>query len=1222
MKIPLRIRCGCINHISSEFLLKMKLTIILLTIAFLQVNAAGYSQQITLTQKNAKLEDVFKQIMKQTDYHFLYLTPMLTKAKPVDIELHDASLSEALTQCFDGQPLTYVIENNTVVVRMKELPSAPVRGRVTSATGEPIPGVTVLVKGTNKGTATDGNGYYELQVSPEDKVLIFSGIGLKKQEIAISGLSQINVVMQIEITNLVEINVVSTGYQVIPKERATGSFVKVDEEMLDKKPVVNIASALIGLTPGMTATSSTDGQFNRFLVRGQGTFQQLIDRDPLVVVDGFAIQGVSQQGTGYNDEKNPFSSINPNDVESITLLKDAAATSIYGARAANGVIVITTKKGKKGESLRVNFGSFVSVTAKPDLDYTYNMASLSSTVKYLENLEKYSLQYNDSWKDPYYSTTNPFIYLSKAAELLHEYKRKSNITQDQYNAGISALMADEGKWKDDYNTYLFRNQVNQQYNFNVTGNTERNSYVFSAVYDKELSTSIATEKSKIVLNFSNTYELSKRLSFTFGVNTHFGKNVNNGYGITELMNSTSPYTRLKLDDGTYPHFPTTSTVYRPIYNAKFAGKLPVSWDYNPLKDRDARENTSNIFNLRLQSSLNYKIIEGLNLSLKGQYEKNTYTNRVLYTPESFLMRNYNIQFSTLNTTTGKYATYFPSGSMYSEGGEKYTSYNFRGQLDYNKTFFTNHEISSILGAEILSSTSNTDPRYTRYGYNPNTNAVMTIPDYMTRVTNIFGVSTFYPYATLPGLSSYEERFLSAYFNVNYTYKRKYTITGSARSDASNFVSDEVRNKISPFWSLGGAWNISKENFMQGISFIDNLKLRASYGIAGLAAGKRSVSTLTTVSVGSPSLTGTNNEPYNGVSLRGNPTLTWEKSRTTNIGLDFSMFMGKLYGSLEYYYRYSYDVLAPAPVPYIAQAQSTATYNNAIIANKGIELSLGSRQNITNYISWKGDLNLSYNKTAVLEHLAIPTGVGSYNGSVYYPGRPISVIYAYKLIGYTPEGYPKMEGKDGTIQIVTDRASTHLYDLLNGAKGQTIDSSNWLRYYGTTVPVVNIGLTNTFKIHNFTVSFMLTGKFGYFFKRTDGPSNAQTSAAYAKTLDNAFANDKNGYTGAYTEMPLYNDNNATVFNTGFAYPYMTNLHYSSDAMIEKGDHIRLNEIYVGYELPNTVFGSKSAIKSLNVYAQARSLGILWSANKLGIDPDYQWYSVKPMPMCTVGFKLSF
>lgn len=1206
-----------------------KVRLVLVLFALL-LSGGAYSQQLSLHYKNVPLTVILDEITAGSGYKFVYSDALkaIHENKKFSLEVSGEPLRSVLDKLFEGTGIIYTIEGQQIVLapqniavkkgveRKQEVkPGKRVSGVVTDESGELLPGVTIRNRATKQLAATGINGAYSVSAGEGD-ILVFSSIGMVDYEAPVGKGNVLNVAMKSDLVSLDD--VVVTGYQTISKERATGAFVKVDSNLLKTKPVVNIASALNGITPGMTVSFNADGQA-RFLIRGQGTMRGEEDRDPLVVVDGFPIQGFigGSLQTGYNSERDPFSSINPNDVESITVLKDAAATSIYGARAANGVIVITTKKGKKGDKLNINVGAFVSVGSKPDLDYAFNMANTAQTIRYLENLEEYSSSYNSPYKDPYFTSTNPVIYLPQASELLFEYKRRKNLTEEQYKAGVAQLLDRDGKWMEEYNKHLFRNSINQQYNLSLNGGSEKNRYNFSIAYDRNLGMSKGNTKNRIVMNFSNTYEIIKNLSFYVGVNAQISRNENNGIAFSDLKSYTTPYLGLFNPDGSYAHIATPSTVYEPILNERFGDKLSADWHFNPLQDRDEKSNLSKMFNTRFQAGLDYKIVEGLNVSVKGQYERNQYKNRNLYRQNSFYVRDYYNKFSTPNPTNGRYESYFPKGGIFTDSGDLYSSYNLRGQIDYNKTFAQKHGLVVLLGGEIISSTREIDPPYTRYGYNENTNAVQAIPDYISKVENIYGQKVNYPYTVLGGLRTFEDRFLSAYFNVSYSYDRRYNLTASVRTDASNFISDAVRKKFSPFWSVGAAWNMMNESFMKEISWIDNLKLRGSYGIAGVAAGKSAVSTLTTLSVWAPSVIFTNNEPYCNISIKGNPTLTWEKARTLNIGLDFSLFKGKLYGSIDYYNKYSYDVLAEASRPLIAQSQNTSRYNNAEISNRGIEIILGSEQKIANRISWRGDFNFSYNQNRVEVYNVIPTSFGG----LYVPGRPLGCIYAYNLVSYTPEGYQKMQGKDGTVQIVKSKLDTHLYDVPNAVEGDTFDSSNWKIYQGTSIAPYNMGFTNTFRIYDFTLSFMITGKFGHLFNNWGNyPTDEHRSPYYAKCLEDAMNND---YTGPYTQLPIYNDENKEVFNTGSFYAYARNLHGQSTAMVEKGDHIRLNEVYLGYDMPRRLLGGDNGfVKGLNIYAQARNLGLLWSANGRGIDPDYIWGNIKPVPTWTFGVKLNF
>lgn len=718
-----------------------------------------------------------------------------------------------------------------------------------------------------------------------------------------------------------------------------------------------------------------------------------------------------------------------------------------------------------------------------------------------------------------------------------------------------------------------------------------------------------------MLSFSNVYDINKNLSFSVGVSSGIGYKSTGGLSMAELTNITTPYSRLFNEDGSFAHFPSSGTVYEPILLSKYAGKVPVSWKYNPLEDNQYIKNESESFNLRAQASLDYKIVKGLSISVKGQYEKSYNKAEKIYLQDSYRIRNYVNYYSKYDAKSDTYKTHFPAGGQYTLSGNNYYSYSIRGQVDYNRVFTKKHNITAFLGGEIMASVSKSDPLYSIFGYNDKTNSVLTTPDYINYTQNIYGQSVKYPFPGFGTLNMFEDRFLAGYMNAAYTYDKRYTLSASARFDSSNYISDDVRNKLSPFWHVGVSWNLKNEKFLNKVDFLDFLTLKATFGTAGVAAGKKSVSTLTTVSSEVPNPTYTNNEPYYSISLKGNSGLTWEKSRTVNIGTSFALFRGKLNGSLEYYNRYSYDVLAPATVAYISQSSSSMTYNNAEIANKGVEFSLGSDLKIANRISWSGNLNFSYNKNIVKEYRVSPVNPGG----AYVVGFPLSPVWGQKLIGYSPEGLPVLEGKDGQTVVVKDQASSHISDKL--VPGESPADNNWLRYYGTSAAPYNVGFSNTFILYDFTISFMLTGQFGHFFKLYNSISNTPNEAGYNRYIEDALANDKAGYAGAYTTMPVYNEKNKDLLNANNLYSVLTTLHNRSESQIRSASHIRINDIYVGYKLPARIT-NKCFIKNLNVYTTLRNIGLIWVKNKEGIDPLYQPGAIKPQLSWTFGVKVGF
>ena len=1202
-------------HNFEKILCKMRFTLLMVFIC--GFSAMASSQKVALQVQNATLKVALNQLKNQAGVRMLFDADKADKVACADCRLENVELREALDRLLEGTSWGYQEIDGVYVVR--ELPpmaqAVRVSGKVVDEGGQPLPGVSVVLKGTTTGVATDVNGEFILMVpKAEGAVLVFSFVGMKTQELPVTADRPMHVVMVADSEQMEE--VVVTGYQTISKERATGAYAIIDTKVLEQKPTANLSEALNGLVPGLAVqSSSVDGDL-RFIIRGKGTLQDdQVDSDPLIVVDGFPI-------SGYSDSNDPFSTINPNDVESVTVLKDAAATSIYGARAANGVIVITTKKGKAGNKLDITADAYWSVSSRPDLDYLFNMASAENQFRLVELINTYEPINLPGSYDPYLTPSARRTYYSAPYAMLFELNR-GNMTQDEYNAERQRLVdiADQGLWKDDLQEYIFRRMMHQQYNVALRGATERLNYSFSASFDDEKSYLQDNRNQRVLLNLSSSARLAKNLTFDLAINTAFEKEWANGTEITEIQEWLSPWTRLIDDEGNYVHVPTSSTVYEPILMSEYAGKTPADWTYNPVQDREYTEDIAKTLNYRIQGGFNYGTSWGLNLSAKGQYEQRRYTRHVSYDPESFFVRDLYNTYSTLNAETGLYTSYFPSGGVFSDEGNTYEAYNLRGQADYNKTFGA-HALSVLLGTEIISATTEIIPIVTRYGFNEYTNSVLTTPDYITYQDDIFGIWSRLPFEALGSLSTMEDRFFSVYANAAYTYNERYSLTASFRTDASNFQAEEVRKKFSPFWSVGASWLISHEDFMSQVDWVNQLKLRASYGIAGVAAGKSGTSSVTTVAVYPGDIVYTNNESFNTISARGNSTLTWEKSRTLNIGMDVALFRNKLNGSIDFYNKYSYDVLSNATVPAISQGTNRAVSNNATVLNRGVELSFSTDISIAGDLRWNGRLNYAFNHNEV-KKFNLQTSYPGLNPS-YVEGYPVDLINVLRLVGYTPEGLVIVQGKDGTQDIITNKDSSHCTEQILRNEGETIDDNNWVYYLGTSTPKSNLSFSNMFTWKGVTFSFMLTGRFDYYVNRGDLFNPMFTDlASYSKQLDRMFQIYDEGYASqvSYNGLPLYTDESYKVLSGSSGYGYTSNSNLSSSFAYIKGDHIRLNEVYLGYDLPERLLAKQGIFNRIHIYARANNLGLIWSANG-EMDPDYTIGNLKPMPTFMFGLKLAF
>jgi TonB-dependent SusC/RagA subfamily outer membrane receptor len=359
----------------------MKLVIMLLTTVILQVSAHTYAQKITLNRSNVPLEKVMKEIRTQSGYDFFYDLDFIKNTKPVTVNLRNATIEQALEQSLAGQPLTYSIANKIVIIKERpKMATTPVlidlRGKVIDETGKPLAGASVRVKGSTSSAQTNEGGEFSLLDLPADATIVVTYVGYIAQEIKVQGQNAANLVvaMKPETNNLTDINIVSNGYQTISKERSAGSFAKVDMNVVSNRTTsMNILQSLDGLVPGLVVNNVPNR--SQLMIRGIGTTGGTTGvgttSQPLYVVDGLAVP-ITNLNDNYPDI---ILSINPQDVESITVLKDATAASIWGARAANGVIVITTKKGTFNSKLKINYNGFVNFQGKPNLDYQHLLNS-------------------------------------------------------------------------------------------------------------------------------------------------------------------------------------------------------------------------------------------------------------------------------------------------------------------------------------------------------------------------------------------------------------------------------------------------------------------------------------------------------------------------------------------------------------------------------------------------------------------------------------------------------------------------------------------------------------------------------------------------------------------------------------------------------------------------------------------------------------------------------
>ncbi|MBP3342984.1 MAG: SusC/RagA family TonB-linked outer membrane protein [Bacteroidales bacterium] len=1168
------------------------------------VLAEQTSPKITLDLHSVTLKEALKAVEAQSDYRFMYNNSLVNPEKRVSIQCNAESFVSVLEKLFANSGIDYKIVDNQVVLSAKESSFVEnklsedkqsdnsrhsVQGIITDdSTGEPIAGVAIVVKGKNTFATTDVDGKYEIECAPGD-VLVFSFLGLETVEMPINNRRNLSFSMKQDIIALD--NLVVTGYQTISKERATGSFNTVSVEQLNK-PQTSVEQALIGNVSGLQIINK--GYKDRdesIIIRGLTSLGA--NSAPLIIVDGFAIEGT-------------LSSLNPNDIANITVLKDAAAASIWGARSANGVIVITTKSAKKGK-VNVELNAFVKFSGKMNLDYANPLASSAETIEY----EKFAFD-TDNFAQGHHISSDTWTWrvyneygknYTQATIAMNENKF-GYLSDSELSTTLNKLASQNNK--DQIKKYMLSSPITQQYNLTVSGGNEKVSNIFSMMYDKNIGELRGDENGRYTINFRNNIALFKWLDINVGAMVQYDKSKNRGLGLADIQKM-SPYDMLVDNNGNYLH--VQNNLYLPLVDRYITQKgvqFPYSdWTYNPIREMNGTNiQEENIYG-RVQAGLKLKFMEGLTFDSKIQYEIKKYDYRAHYLEDTYKVRfavNYLSKWNGSPSSTP--AQQLANGDALQTSDGDLKAWNIRNQLNFDRTFAGKHNISVIAGTEVYERVYKTSMNPLMYGYNDSNLTFTAPPGGITNYPyNMFDSEDYYEYMTAlyyPGTATVKtetcDRYFSLYANASYTYNNKYTLSGSYRVDASNLISSDAAIRYSPFWSVGASWNLSKEAFMQDSDWINRLVLRATYGFNGNVDKSTSIDPLIKAYYFNDKW-GT----YRGtISNYGNPYLCWEKTGALNIGIDFSVLGNKLSGSIDYYNKQGRDLISKIAVADVFGTSSSQDMNAVEMFNKGIELTLSSNLSKGDF-SWNGNLNFSYNKNKITK-LYKNSSIQGYrlygpgSGWEYYEGYDANTLWSLKYGGMMDVAgmyQPVIVDKNGENPIPMTTYYTNL-------------SEDYIIGTGTTVPPYILGFTNTFKYKNLSLSFIITGYFGHKFRAT---GFNYPMVEYGVAAPNKY----------YTDVLNANPDNMVTLEK--EYPsYFSDYMQFIDCNVQSAANIRFQEINLSYSLPKSVI-NYVGIAGAQIYGQLNNVGVI-AFNKNNEDPFYPIGTYKPGIACTFGVKINF
>ncbi len=1200
--------------------------LVLLLFASSPLWAGHVSEKITLKVTNEKLVKVLEEIKRQSGYSFIYNEKYVKDLGGITVDVKEVSLDSVMKLVLKGTDLRYRIQDRIIMLEKVSSDDAVqkfkvIKGVVKDDRGEPLPGVTVLVKGTTIGVSTDANGNFALNMPEGYSILQFSFIGMETKDVKlVEDQTVVNVDMKMTVGELDEV-IVSTGYTQTTQKRTTGSVAVVGREVFENRVPTSIDQLLQGQVAGVSivAKSGRPGESAKIRIRGTNTLTG--DAEPLWVVDGVPLQrnipsirGGQIKAGDFNDIfANGIAGINPNDIENVTILKDASAAAIYGSRAAGGVIVVTTKRGKAGK-MSVNYSANFSVVMKPQRDG--NLMNSKEKLAWEQELwDEFSVKgYNSPEEDKEWYPVIGIVGMLRANKLGKDGKVWTDEGFEPMNtAEQDAYIADLSKTTTNWFDELFRTAFSMNHYLSMSGGSDIATYYLSLGYSKDNGILKKTSYNRYNVSAKMNLKPHARVTVDFGVDFSQQKSDGSSLNVNPFQYAyfANPYEKPYNEDGSY----------RPDYtyfnlnqiNGGREAILPPN-GYNIMREIDETSSVAEDYSANLQLNLNYTISSKFRFSGLVSYSFiNNKSDNIngIETYAAFVDKP-----SVLDGWNSR-RTY---GSI-TQASANNTNYSARGQLNYSDIFNSIHRLQILAGVEIRGSKAKSIQEK-RYGYDPVTgNSSTPAPEKkgeQVDYTELVSMSTFID--GLSGQSIEETRFASFYASLDYSLYDKYIASLSFRTDGSNnFGSDEQFN---PTWSLGLAWHVGDESFMDRLRpVLSRLKLSVAMGYTGNVNKSEKPELIMYYST-SYRKTETENLRIGNVRAAPNPHLRWEKTRDMKVALDFGLFDNRINGLVEAYYRLSKDLVTSVTVPYVTGFYNQG-YNTSEMENKGIEATLQAvvvkykdfKFNVSANIAWNGNKLKRY--TSPISYVA--------NNVVGYPQ---GAVFAGKSLGIDPQTglYKYKLRSDADILKPSDLS----------------DVNNYIFYKGTMTAPVTGGFN--FNISYKTLTLSVGGVYSLNGKIVDeitspvsyNTLSAGTSAGekIPTSQNDLYVNHLNvrkDVTNRWTEerrtgvkypriidyYKALTDHDGKPLNYSLIYPTSSTITRAS--MMESLSYLRVKNMSLSYALPQDVV-KKMGVSSLSFSFILTNLFTI--TNYSGIDPETPGATYPLARSCSFGLSLGF
>ena len=1128
--------------------------------------ADAWAQSVTVNIGQGTLDQAFRQIMKNSKVELVYNTRTVA-AIPCDAHrFENQEVSHILDILLRGTDLSYTVQDGIYTIVRRPQPrqhsvQGNVSGVVLDENREPIIGASVLVEGTSQGVITDIDGRFTLRnVTGSDIKLIIRYIGKKDIQTRVKLNSTNEFIMKEDVTMMSE--VVVTGYQDISREKVTGSVSTVSAEKLEDRYMPSLMDNLEGRVAGLTTYG------DKTTIRG--TSSLYASTNPLLVVDGLPIEG-------------SIDDLNPYDIESVTVLKDAAAAAIYGARASNGIIVVKTKGAKEKGKINIDFSANLTVWEKKNMDYAANFYMTPEQQVQTER-DFYDWYYFGGGAADPASSVEQAISTGMGAVSPIDYayyqRYKGIITQEELDARMEQLS--QNNFAKEYADHALRNQVLQQYNLAVRSNTEKSSSNLVINYKYDNSGIINAYDNQFNITYKGSYDIAPWLTARFTANGIFNNKQANASELATNPFNVPAYTSLLNEDGSRNYYSTTALyTLNEYYEEGQSNSDFRRLGFNHLEELDYNLQKTRRQNMRYQGELLFKPIEGLTVNAQFVYESERNTLSTYYEEDSYLMRMmYNGYLQP--QSDGSLTSLIPEN-----GGMKTTTntignyWTARAQANYSRDF-GKHSVNVLAGLEFRETKlSGTNGLMLGYDEQLQNDATATIDfstlSQMTYAPYVGGgyfpvQQCFYDAYMADAMTPVMEerhRYASGYANLTYTYDNKYNVFASFRKDYADVYGLNAEFRGKPLWSVGAGWSLHNEAFMKDIEWVNFLKLRGSYGVTGNIY-QGATSYMTAVTSGNNSVT---KLPVSVIESPGNPELKWEQTATTNVGLDFSLLDNRLRGTFDWYHKESKNVFSNRMLD-PTTGYTSMFMNTASVKNDGVELSLSYewfRPQKRRDFGWNTALTFSHNKNTITYVENPSTTASALINSQFLEGYPTSALFSYRFAGINDEG-------------------RHTWYLPDGTTTTSISSApvEAVVYSGQTDPKVVSSMENTFSWNGLSLSVLMVYYGGHKMRALE---EQETYHVPYGPVASYFLN-------AWT--PEHPTNTPGIGQWSSTSGIGSEALYT-DAYVRPADFLKIRNIVLSYELPE-MWLEKIRLQRASVSFQLNNPKWLWVKNKVGIDPE--------------------